>query len=464
MNLSFYESLSADQKNLANQIAERAKALGIPPEFAVAIAYQESRLNPKVGPGSVGEIGLMQVRPETGKELGFSAQDLRDPNKNIDAGLAYLKKSLELSGGDTRLAAAGYNAGVNHPFFSNDKAKLPDTTVKYLESLKGFGAFTGPQVGVEEGGEEEIPKETRRTTEDIEQGRAETAGAMLGGGAGTALTAARVAAPVVAPVARGAAALASKVMSPAARQAAELVAGQRPIGPTAPTAMPTPSAGMPAAGAPTPPRATGPGSAVVNYAKAFGLPDIEAGRATSMSAEPGGAWDLLNRRQQALSNISQRFPSERYIENPRFGGLMTPDQGPGPRASFVSQPGGLQPLPPRAPVPTAPVGALEQVKGIFMNMLGPNTVGRAAIRYAAPPLAGMQIGKEVGTLLTEGGREEPDYTKMALSGLSALGAGMSLFPVTAPIGIPLAIGAPLTQAYREKMQGALPTTTEVVAP
>jgi soluble lytic murein transglycosylase-like protein len=129
MNLSFYESLSEDQKGLANKIAQRAKALGIPPELAVSVAYQESGLNPSVGQGSVGEIGLMQVRPETGRELGFTPKDLRDLDKNIDAGLAYLKKSLDLSGGDTRLAAAGYNAGVNHPFFSKDTAKLPDTTV-----------------------------------------------------------------------------------------------------------------------------------------------------------------------------------------------------------------------------------------------------------------------------------------------------------------------------------------------
>jgi hypothetical protein len=97
-------------------------------------------------------------------------------------------------------------------------------------------------------------------------------------------------------------------------------------------------------------------------------------------------------------------------------------------------------------------------------MIGPKSMAGTAIRYVAPPLAGMQMGKEVGSMIGEAGREEPDYTKMALSGLSALGAGMSLFPATAPVGIPLAIGAPLVQSYREKMQGALPTTTETVAP
>ena len=101
---------------------------------------------------------------------------------------------------------------------------------------------------------------------------------------------------------------------------------------------------------------------------------------------------------------------------------------------------------------------------LFNKMMGPSTLGRAAIRYVAPPLAGMQMGSDIGTILSESGREEPDYTKMGLSGLSALGAGMSLFPMTAPVGIPLAIGAPMVQSYREKMKGALPTTTETVAP
>lgn len=450
MKLSFYDSLSQNQKIYANKVAERARAMGIPPELAVAIAYQESGLNPGVQPGSFGEIGIMQIKPGTAKEMGFSVDDIKDPEKNIDAGLTYLKKSLDMSGGDPRLAAVGYNAGVNHPFFSKEDAKLPDITVKYLENLKGYGAFTPVAESTE--APEEYSKEAIRTEEDIGQERAEMMGTIAGGAAGTALTGARVAAPIVKPIAKGSAALASKFLSPAARQAAELVSGQRPVGPVAP---------------PAPPMGGGMAAGLADEATQLnrilqGTTDVDTG--TTGRARMGGfnieTAQQAARAKQAAQNVGA-------LQRAGMVAQGAPDllaQAPGMTAS----PSGVlyprAPAGPVAPPPTPSRGALEVVKDLFTTMMGPSTLGRAAIRYAAPPLAGMQIGSDIGTLMTEAERQEPDYTKMGLTGLSALGAAASLFPMTAPIGIPVAIGAPMIQSYRERMKGALPTTAETVAP
>lgn len=449
MNLTFFESLSPEQKTYANKIAERARQMGLPPDLAVAVAFKESSLNPNVEIGSAGEIGIMQIKPGTAKEFGFSIQDLKNPDKNIDAGLSYLKKSLDMSGGDRRLAVVGYNAGVNHPFFSNEKAELPAQTVKYLTDLKGYGAFEAPAA---EAASEEIPRETRITTEDIEQGAAEQLGSIAGGAAGSALTGARVLAPMVKPAVRGAAALASKVMSPAARQATELIGGQRSIGPVA---QPPVLGGQMAAGLADEAAqisrilqgTTDPTSGTTGRARmgGFNLETAQQAARGKQAAETVGALQRAGLVSQSAKDILAAAP----------GMTASPEGIAYPRSA---------PSGPIAPPPTPSRGALEAVSDLFKSMMGSGSLARGAIRYAAPPLAGMQIGSDIATFGTELGREEPDYTKAGLAALGALGAGASMFPLTAPIGIPLAIGAPLIQSYRERTKGALPTTTETVAP
>lgn len=452
MNLTFFESLSPEQKTYANKIAERARQMGLPPELAVAVAYQESRLNPAVGVGGAGEIGIMQIKPATAREMGYTLDDIKDPVKNIDAGLTYLKKSYELSQGDPRLAAAGYNAGVNHPFFTPRGDKLPDPTVKYLGDLKGYGAFQAVPPATAEAASEEIPRETRIATEDIGQRSAEQIGSIAGGAAGSALTGARVLAPVVKPAVRGAAALASKVMSPAARQAAELIGGQRSIGPVAQPPVP---GGQMAAGLADEAAqisrilqgTTDPTSGTTGRARmgGFNLETAQQAARGKQAAETVGALQRAGLVSQSAKDILAAAP----------GMTASPEGIAYPRSA---------PSGPIAPPPTPSRGALEAVSDLFKSMMGSGSLARGAIRYAAPPLAGMQIGSDIATFGTELGREEPDYTKAGLAALGALGAGASMFPLTAPIGIPIAIGAPLIQSYRERTKGALPTTTETVAP
>ena len=152
-DFSWLDKLNADQQAIANKIIDKAQAAGVDPRLALAVGMQESSLDPSRR-GSKGEIGIMQVMPTTGKELGFGEKDLADPDKNIDAGLRYLKQMLQKYP-DPVDAVAAYNAGPNHPYFKDpQKHELPESTINHLMAIKNYGGFstTPPGEADEKGG------------------------------------------------------------------------------------------------------------------------------------------------------------------------------------------------------------------------------------------------------------------------------------------------------------------------
>ena len=94
-------------------------SVDIAPEMAMAIARQESELNPEVV-SSAGAMGLMQVMPGTAskvaQELGIDYAKTRltsDWRYNARLGTAYMAGLLRDFDGAAMLAIAGYNAGPN---------------------------------------------------------------------------------------------------------------------------------------------------------------------------------------------------------------------------------------------------------------------------------------------------------------------------------------------------------------
>ena len=95
------------------KIIERETAnTNLPADIAEAVVFVESGFN-SAAIGSVGEIGLMQVRPETAAMLGFRGTDaeLAEPDINIHYGVLYLKQAWRLAGGDLCRALMKYRAG-----------------------------------------------------------------------------------------------------------------------------------------------------------------------------------------------------------------------------------------------------------------------------------------------------------------------------------------------------------------
>jgi hypothetical protein len=130
----------------ADEDASRARLAGLPYAEAidkVARRYRvdalliasmieaESQFDPQaVSP--VGAIGLMQLMPETGLELGV--EDLTDPYRNLDAGARYLRRLLRRFDGDLALALAAYNAGPSRVARLGDVPSIPET-VDYVEKV-----------------------------------------------------------------------------------------------------------------------------------------------------------------------------------------------------------------------------------------------------------------------------------------------------------------------------------------
>jgi hypothetical protein len=130
--------LSDQQLLIANKVAEGARNLNIDPDYALAVAWQESRFDPNAR-SKKDAFGVMQLMPDTAKELNVDRSNVDD---NIIGGLRYLKQNLQAYDNDKMLAAIAYNAGPNHKYFETKDIKdLPDETLDYLDKINAIHPF-----------------------------------------------------------------------------------------------------------------------------------------------------------------------------------------------------------------------------------------------------------------------------------------------------------------------------------
>ncbi len=126
----------------AERIKQLAGEQGAPGSLAAAIAWQESGFNNAVV-SSANARGVMQVLPgtwdwvqrnlATGPLSAVSAED------NVRAGSAYLARLLRETGGDERLAAAGYYQGL----YSVRTRGMFEDTERYVANVIALRARFG---------------------------------------------------------------------------------------------------------------------------------------------------------------------------------------------------------------------------------------------------------------------------------------------------------------------------------
>ncbi len=93
-----------------DDVALAAKLARVPPELALAVWQQESSSGRNAGVSPKGARGGFQLMPATFKEV-MPSGSIDDPVDNMEAGLKYLRKGLDASGGDMEGAAQFYYHG-----------------------------------------------------------------------------------------------------------------------------------------------------------------------------------------------------------------------------------------------------------------------------------------------------------------------------------------------------------------
>jgi soluble lytic murein transglycosylase len=138
---SLPESYKKDYKKVAQTIIDESLKYGFDPIFVMSVISHESRFKPTTV-GSFGEIGLMQIRPETAKwiskklKIGYSGKkkDLKSPETNIRIGTAYLSYLRGHFDSQARLYLAAYNMGQGNVASALDRHIWPKEYASHVMS------------------------------------------------------------------------------------------------------------------------------------------------------------------------------------------------------------------------------------------------------------------------------------------------------------------------------------------
>jgi soluble lytic murein transglycosylase-like protein len=118
-------------------IKAACRKYSLDPALVKAVIHAESRFDPwAVSPK--GAVGLMQLGPDTARELGI--KDPFNPKHNIDGGVQYLKDLLDTFKGDKKLALAAYNAGPTQVYRHKGVPPFKDTK-KYIKQVIRYTVY-----------------------------------------------------------------------------------------------------------------------------------------------------------------------------------------------------------------------------------------------------------------------------------------------------------------------------------
>lgn len=126
------DAAALKKQRINKLIYHYAKLNKVPVKIAHAIIFTESNYKPEAH-GKAGEIGLMQLMPQTARGLGFKGPltDLYNPDINLKFGMRYLAKARKIARGNMCRMILKYNAGYS-------AKKMNPVSRKYCKKVKKF--------------------------------------------------------------------------------------------------------------------------------------------------------------------------------------------------------------------------------------------------------------------------------------------------------------------------------------
>lgn len=121
------------KRDIKKLLADEARAQGVDPDLVLKMAKQESDFR-QGAVSKKGAQGIMQLMPETAKDLGV---DPTDPRQNIKGGVTYFNQMLKKYG-NIPDALGAYNFGPgNYDKYLAGQLELPTETKDYIEKISG---------------------------------------------------------------------------------------------------------------------------------------------------------------------------------------------------------------------------------------------------------------------------------------------------------------------------------------
>jgi hypothetical protein len=119
--------------SIENIIVTASRRYGVDENLVRAVIKAESDFSPE-STSAKGAMGLMQLMPETARELGVT--NPYDPAENVAGGVRYLRMLMDRYEGDTNKALAAYNWGMGN--LERGDGSLPDETRTYLARVRRY--------------------------------------------------------------------------------------------------------------------------------------------------------------------------------------------------------------------------------------------------------------------------------------------------------------------------------------